>query len=695
MYHRIVRLGSTARENLNDIRGDEFASTLLRTQKYGMYAYVAGLRREPNWTAASRKGMPFPYPAVYPLRYADIAVQDSALESLACPGEYFTLDEKEWFMKKERRDFLKITTVGATGLALGRANHAYAAWPSSGTTDLNPAIPNMRVVACVDKAMVKSVPSPMTFENQNAGIDNAQVQANMDAMAMTLANKSTPEEAWKTIFSSSKDWPSTVVAIKVNGGEGKNTAHLAILQKLSNMFVGWGVKPANFIVYDGHTSPGAPGIFTASFSTTDTSKVLGVVGGPSGSSGDLLGGWKDAKLVDGTTRRCAAKIADGTVDILIDIANNKGHTMFGKVTLCMKNHYGTWEPDGTHTDLNNLIFKMNKSDAIIGGTPVRQQLCIVDSLFCNKVNITGTPELTPYYLVMGTFAPAVDYLTVKKIREGVSGLTHDDTVIDQYVTSFGYATSDPQWIVVPPATVSPGGTGGSGGPGTGGNKGTGGNAGGNTGAGGAGNGGTQGTGSANAGGNTGAGGSGAGGKMDGGSSRDGSKGTGGANVGGSTSSSGGSAGTSSGGTSGSGGVASGSGGVPSGGASGSGGAALGGVSGSGGSGSGGSKGSGGSSGALASSTPGSGGSSASGGSAGKAGTSASPGCGCGVGSVRSGAGGLSVALVFGAFIAGQLRRLFLRKDTLAQPNHPKDEPIPSPAAQADDLPKQESTKEKT
>jgi hypothetical protein len=146
----------------------------------------------------------------------------------------------------------------------------------------------------------------------------------------------------QTIFRSSKAWADTVVAVKVNSGEPKNTARLAVLQKLSKVLTGFGVQPKNFIVYDGNTkNPTAPSIFSAHFSTTDTSKVLGVVGGPTDSSDDLLGGWKNAQLANGTTRRCAAKIADGTVDILINIANNKGHTMFGKVTLCMKNHYGT------------------------------------------------------------------------------------------------------------------------------------------------------------------------------------------------------------------------------------------------------------------------------------------------------------------------------------------------------------------
>ena len=366
-------------------------------------------------------------------------------------------------MRRERRDFLKLTTAGATGLALARPRYARAAWPASGKLEINPDISNMRVVACVDPKMMKSVPSSMTFETQNAAVDWERVQANMDAMAVALAQKGTAEEAWKTIFRSSKPWADTVVAVKVNSGEPMNTARLAVLQKLSNVFVGYGVQPKNFIVYDGNTrNPTATSIFKASFSTTDASKVLGVVGGPSGTSEDLLGGWKDAQLANGTTWRCAAKIADGTVDILIDIANNKGHMMFGRVTLCMKNHYGTWEPDTTHTDLNNLIFNMNKADAIIGGTPPRQQLCFVDSMFCNKADIRGQPELMPCYFIMGTFAPAVDYLTVKKLREEVSKLTHDSATVNSYLTAWGYTTNDPQWILVPPAADTPdAGPGGS------------------------------------------------------------------------------------------------------------------------------------------------------------------------------------------------------------------------------------------
>ena len=152
-------------------------------------------------------------------------------------------------MQKQRRDFLKITAAGAAGLAIARADKAFAAWPSTGTLAVNPNISNMRVVSCVDTTMVKSTPAmlaAMSFAAQNAAIDSARVQANMDAMAMQLANQTTADAAWKAIFRTGKgSWAATKVAIKINAAEAKNMAHVAILQKLCTILVGYGVLPAN------------------------------------------------------------------------------------------------------------------------------------------------------------------------------------------------------------------------------------------------------------------------------------------------------------------------------------------------------------------------------------------------------------------------------------------------------------------
>ncbi len=558
-------------------------------------------------------------------------------------------------MKKERRDFLRITTVGATGLALTRATPARAAWPSTGTMEINPAISNMRVVGLVDPKMMKSTPSSSGFAAQNAAVDWPRTQANMDAMAVALTQKGSADEAWKTIFRSSRPWADTVVAVKVNGGKAENTARLAVLQKFSNLFVDWGLQPKNFIVYDGH-SP-AHNIFASSFSTTDKSKVLGVVSAPSTQSGDLLGGWKDGKLGNGSTRRCAAKLVDGSVDILINLANNKRHDFFGKCTLCMKNHYGTWEPDPQHTDLNNLIFNMNKGDPIIGGDPPRQQLCFVDSMFSSP-GVFDLPDKMPCFFVMGTFAPAVDYLTVKKVREETLKLTHDAATINSYVTAWGYKTSDPQWILVEPGAAVPD----AGAPGTGGT--------------GAGGGGTSGE---NAGGASGTGGASTSGAGDsGGAGGSSTRATGGAGGRRSSGGAGGATGQASGGTTGAGGTSA------AGGSSGSGGTtASAGSSGSGGtSASGGSSGSGGSAssgGTTASSATGSGGAPPSGGSS-TSEAGGDLGCACNVGSPRVNVRGWGVALALGAFVAGQVRKLVARRArvTPAVPEQASEDAQPTP-----------------
>jgi hypothetical protein len=402
-------------------------------------------------------------------------------------------------MQKQRRAFLKITAAGAAGLALARANRAFAAWPSTGTLAVNPTISNMRVVGCVDTKMMKSTPQT-TFAAENAAVDSARLQANMDAMAMQLANQTTADAAWKAIFRSGRDWAATKVAIKINSLEPANAAHIAIVQKFCTVIAGLGVPAANIIVYDGQTAyNGKTSNYASYISLTDTTKIAAVLSNQNGS----LGGTVSAPIPGGSNATCTAAIANGTIDILINIANNKGHDLMGRATLCMKNHFGTFAPKH---DINYLL-NINKSDAILGGTPVRQQLCFVDSLFANKTQNIGIPEVMPCYLVMGVFAPAVDYLTIKKVREEVMGCTHDAATINSYLTTFGYATTDPLWIVVPPAS---GGTNADGGTGPDAAGGAGGS-GGASGSGGARSGGTSGSGGARTGGANGSGGVGSGG----------------------------------------------------------------------------------------------------------------------------------------------------------------------------------------
>jgi hypothetical protein len=105
---------------------------------------------------------------------------------------------------------------------------------------------------------------------------------------------------------------------------------------------------------------------------------------------------------------------------------------------------------------------MNMSSAIVGGTPPRQQLCIVDSLWAdNNNNPDGAPTNVLSRLVMGTFAGAVDYLTSVKIKQDIQVTQIGDknnmdmTQVARLLTLFGYTTAEVAntWVPITPTTV--------------------------------------------------------------------------------------------------------------------------------------------------------------------------------------------------------------------------------------------------
>jgi hypothetical protein len=235
----------------------------------------------------------------------------------------------------------------------------------------------------------------------------------------------------------------------------------------------------------------------------------------------ITDGWEATRPVD----ICVLKVHDGP----------GGSYGYGSCTLCMKNHLGTFMNSdsttgniGDATGLHSIpaICEINKHPAILGGNPARQQLCIVDGLLANAKSPAGSWDTRVDRIVMGTFAPIVDYLTAKNVLFNTAVMTvaakatTGAAAIPQFLTTFDYAETDAlEWIEFVPGsgTVTP--TGGSGGgssgaggaAGNGGTSGAGGARGGSGGVGGARNGGTSGAGGAGSGGTSGAGGAGSGG----------------------------------------------------------------------------------------------------------------------------------------------------------------------------------------
>ncbi len=304
---------------------------------------------------------------------------------------------------------------------------------------VNPAIDNLRVVHCTDPAMIRADPTRWDVRSQNAPVVAERVRANVEAMACALAEKTSSAEAWAAIFRKpeTKAWPEVKVAIKPNGSGG-NMARVAVIDTVCSALAGLGVRPANIRMY------GCPR--WAEYEAGGYRPFLGN-GLPTeivlSHGHDAMGGTVEVETPgpDSETYQCAAALADGSIDILVNIATNKGHMLrtFGGISLTMKNHAGSFVMPLTRHAFGGLdyIIEFNRSDLVLGGTPPRQQLCIVDSLWGMTSGPGGVPNARPVSLSMGTFGPAVDWLVAKKVREPLMGCSHPDFLSD-IVTGFGY-----------------------------------------------------------------------------------------------------------------------------------------------------------------------------------------------------------------------------------------------------------------
>jgi hypothetical protein len=412
-----------------------------------------------------------------------------------------------------RRDFLKTAAAGAAG-AMGvsalKFDKIFAqstgGWVAG--MQINPAIDNRRVICCNDTKMLTATPANNDFTTTNNAVAADVVAANLDEMAMQLAQKTNADDAWSTIFrtGNSGGWAATKVAMKTNGigGSTTNRPKWAIYKKICDVLIKLGVQPQNIVLYD--ACDDASTYYNPHISLTDTTKIRAAQVSVRAAG---MGGFKAVTLTNATGISAAADLVDGSIDILVNVAACKSHNgtgnhfNYGSCTLCMKNHLGTFT-DGTkaqHSDNLHVgnsatvpppaplaLFEINKHSAVLGGNPVRQQICIVDALLSNGASGPGGGwDNRTDRLVMGTFAPIVDYLATNKILLDTTimtkspiqalGVTNAATILPMFLTQFGYAETDPQWIEYTPdnvPTITPG-TGGS--PATGGTTSVGGSSG--------------------------------------------------------------------------------------------------------------------------------------------------------------------------------------------------------------------------
>jgi hypothetical protein len=353
--------------------------------------------------------------------------------------------------KQTRRNFLKIAGAGSVyilahnAISCSRKGELIKESPGwKNGMQINPNIDNLRVVCCHDESMLTGDPDSWKPAALNAPVVREQVHKNLDQMAKSLAQVPDATSAWRIIFQKpqNKQWQNVKVAIKVNAIR-KNNPRFAVVEKICNALHGLGIPYENIIIYDAISDASKP--YTEAVGKELPDKVI------VSKKGEALGGWTEVYVPRPKERmvKCVKDIAEGEIDILVNIAVHKGvREEFGGVSLCMKNNAGTiWPKPLHHGGGLDYLLAYNQSQAILGGTPVRQQLCLVDSLWAGP---WGVPDKRLSRLVMGTFAPAVDYITAKRIREPLFKAEHPN--IERFLTDFGYSVSpELDLVIVDPA----------------------------------------------------------------------------------------------------------------------------------------------------------------------------------------------------------------------------------------------------
>jgi hypothetical protein len=365
-----------------------------------------------------------------------------------------------------RRHFLKIVAAGTVGITfLSKSIAAASSFLSSSATGwrsglkINPAIDNVKAICCYDDAMVVNKVAG-DFARQNEGVNRTLIEANIDEMAKKLTNLSVAATAWQTIFRkpTNKQLTQVKAAIKVQCANTLNMPRVAIVGKICTELINVGVLPGNITIYDSYGNAGGTGKYADSLGNPIAGLPSGVI--------------VSNKTLDGPTvpvgtasMQCSSIIAQENTDhsisyiadILVNIATNRGNDSTGsELGLCMDNHVGTLKYATPSAD---ELIDMNQCEAIIGqGTaeiPCRQQLCIVDSLWAS-VTPTGSFSHVPCRIVMGMLAPVVDYLTAENIRKpssrGLMNTPYNTSVTANWLTRFGYISSDLQWNEFSPST---------------------------------------------------------------------------------------------------------------------------------------------------------------------------------------------------------------------------------------------------
>ena len=348
-----------------------------------------------------------------------------------------------------RRDFVKgaiIAGAACTAVPTILIRKSPAEWAKK--SEVHPNVNNLRVVGITDPRMTRIKEIETSWKRQQELVVSGPVWENLDRLACALLDTKDPKDAWKGIFVKppGKSWSDTIVAIKTNN-IAKQHSRSAVMAKICHTLVDVvGIKASHIYIFDGvhgssmHRETPFGGLPTGVKIVDQWGGISAPVAVPSP--------WDEPS---GKSEIVKA-LADGTVDILVNIAMCKGHwSTYGGFTMAMKNHFGTFSPGPGHRDsAQEYLLAINKTPEILGPMDKksgkvlypRQQLCLLDAIWASKGGPSGLPSHQPNFLAMGVFAPIFDYILATRFRGEKMGWRPNLQATKRFLTEFGYDEKD-------------------------------------------------------------------------------------------------------------------------------------------------------------------------------------------------------------------------------------------------------------
>jgi hypothetical protein len=348
-----------------------------------------------------------------------------------------------------RREFVKNALFAGTAIAASPmifVPKARAAWEKKSI--VHPNVNNLRVVGIMDPKMIHGVQPVTSWAVQEKMVVKERVWENMDKLACGLAGTRSPEDAWRAVFIKppGKSWAQTVVAIKTNNIALQHTRS-AVMSKVCHVFTDLlGVQGTNIHIFDG-VHGGSMARNTPFSGLPEGVRIEDQWGGIN-TPVPVPPPWGDGRR----TTKCLRHLAEGKVDILVNIALCKGHSdTYGGFTMTMKNHMGTFSPMYVHQDeALEYLLAVNMTPQVLGPMDAKtgrvnhplQQLCIVDALWASEGGPGGNPRSQPNFLAMGVLSPVVDYVLATRFRKEKMGWDINLEATRRMLTEFGYQPSD-------------------------------------------------------------------------------------------------------------------------------------------------------------------------------------------------------------------------------------------------------------